>query len=187
RRPSYYFGSGQEQLGHLTDSYLRLLGEAGVITAALRDAALQARPLVRQEGERARGEDYTTRKAATLVRTQLASLLDTPRLYDLDRLDLRVASSIDAPLQNAVTDLLRRLRRPQLRELRARRQPPPADGQRGLAGLDQPRLHSPDARRRLSPHVRRAGGCSANPRRPGEPAARGAAGALCRARGQYLH
>ena len=112
RRPSYYFGSGQEQLGHLTDSYLRLLGEAGVITAALRDAALQARPLVRQEGERARGEDYTTRKAATLVRTQLASLLDTPRLYDLDRLDLRVASSIDAPLQNAVTDLLRRLRDP---------------------------------------------------------------------------
>ena len=40
RRPSYYLAEGGPVLRQLTDSYLRLMAEAGVITAGLRDAAL---------------------------------------------------------------------------------------------------------------------------------------------------
>jgi membrane peptidoglycan carboxypeptidase len=58
---------------------------------------------------------FITQKAANTVRTQLASLLGNHRLlglYDLDRLDLNVASTLDAPVQLAVTSLLRDLRTP---------------------------------------------------------------------------
>lgn len=43
RRPSYYFGASEAELEQLTDSHLRLLGSAGVISPALRDAALTAK------------------------------------------------------------------------------------------------------------------------------------------------
>jgi len=42
RRPSYLLGRGYDALQNLTNSYLRLLDEQGVISTALRDAALQA-------------------------------------------------------------------------------------------------------------------------------------------------
>ncbi|HJW11063.1 MAG TPA: transglycosylase domain-containing protein, partial [Albitalea sp.] len=113
RRPSFYFGSGQLQLARLTDSYLRLLADADIISPALRDAALHAHPTLRTDAVPFASDDFSARKAPNLVRSELASLLDTTRLYDLDRLDLSVASSIDAPLQNAISDTLRRLRRPE--------------------------------------------------------------------------
>jgi membrane peptidoglycan carboxypeptidase len=46
------------------------------------------------------------------VRTELLDLLNVPRLYDLDRLDVEVASTIDVPLQSAVRRLLTDLRDP---------------------------------------------------------------------------
>ncbi|MEO6322542.1 MAG: transglycosylase domain-containing protein, partial [Polaromonas sp.] len=112
RRPSYYFDANEAELEQLTDSHLRLLGSAGVITPALRDAALQAR-LKRRTGKvPAAAVSFVTQKAANAVRTHLAGLLGGSRLYDLDRLDLGVASTLDAPVQTAVTDLLRKLREP---------------------------------------------------------------------------
>lgn len=41
RRPSYYLLGGREELAELTDSYLRVLAQAGVIPSRLRDAALK--------------------------------------------------------------------------------------------------------------------------------------------------
>lgn len=110
RRPSFYFGAGQERLARLSDSYLRLLAGAGIISAALRDAALASRPALRADRGPARADDFTAHKASNLVRVQLAAWLDTSRLYDLDRLDLAVDTSIDAALQAAVSDVLRDLR-----------------------------------------------------------------------------
>ncbi len=113
RRPSFYLGAGQGQLAALTDSYLRLLAQAGVIAVPLRDAALQTRLMVRDEyPANAAGMEISDRKAANLTRIQLAALLDTSRLYDLDRLDLSVTSTLDGELQTAVTDWLHRLRDP---------------------------------------------------------------------------
>jgi membrane peptidoglycan carboxypeptidase len=115
RRPSFYFGAGQRQLGQVLDSYLRLLGQAGVIVPALRDAALQARLVVRERYREPAGSgiDFDERKAASLLRIQLSSLLEVPSLYDLDRLDLQTVSTIDGKVQADVTTLLNRLREPE--------------------------------------------------------------------------
>ncbi|GAP37125.1 membrane carboxypeptidase [Piscinibacter sakaiensis] len=116
RRPAHFFGSGQPQLQALTESYLRLLAQGGVIDAGLAQAALAARPQVRSTHPLADGGEAVAtiadRKAAKLVRTELSALLDTPNFYDLDRLDLRAASSIDGPLQARIGELLRQLREP---------------------------------------------------------------------------
>jgi membrane peptidoglycan carboxypeptidase len=47
-------------------------------------------------------------KGATLIRSRLAGLLDVS-LYDLDRLDLAVASTLDHDLQKSVSAYLRSL------------------------------------------------------------------------------
>ena len=57
--------------------------------------------------------DFATRKAANAVRVRLASLLGVPRLYELDRLDLAVKSTLDGDLQQKVTDILRELKEPE--------------------------------------------------------------------------
>lgn len=115
RRPSYYFDAHEQELEQLTDSHLRLLGSAGVIKPALRDAALKAR-LNPQATKLPRATvSFVSQKAANAVRTNLASLLGGRHLlglYDLDRLDLTVASTLDGPTQIAVTTLLRGLRDP---------------------------------------------------------------------------
>ena len=130
RRPSFYLGAGQRRLTELTDSYLRLLAQAGVITPGLRDAALQV-SLTALEGldmdgvtaalmgisERPETSRLTTdptgdRKAVSAARIELASLLELPRLYDLDRLDLKATSTLDNKLQTAVAATLRELRDP---------------------------------------------------------------------------
>jgi membrane peptidoglycan carboxypeptidase len=112
RRPSYFFGGREDELDELTNSYLRLLAGAGVIPLALSDAAQKAT----LDSGRGRGAvpraSFVTRKAATTVRTHLASLLGSSRLYDLDRLDLEVVSTLDMEVQKAVTDTLRALRDP---------------------------------------------------------------------------
>jgi membrane peptidoglycan carboxypeptidase len=115
RRPSHYFDTDEAELEQLTNSHLRLLGSAGVITPALRDAALKVKLNRRAKPVPTAAVSFVTQKAANAVRTQLASLLGNHRLlglYDLDRLDLSVASTLDAPVQVAVTSLLRDLRTP---------------------------------------------------------------------------
>ena len=115
RRPSHYFDTDEAELEQLTDSHLRLLASAGVITPALRDATLKVKLNRRAKPVPAATVSFVTQKAANAVRTQLASLLGNHRLlglYDLDRLDLSVASTLDAPVQLAVTSLLRDLRTP---------------------------------------------------------------------------
>lgn len=49
---------------------------------------------------------FVDRKAANVVRHHLAALLDLPGLYDLDRLDLDVQSTLDHRVQDAITDRL---------------------------------------------------------------------------------
>lgn len=112
RRPSYYFEGNQDDLEELTDSYLRLLANVGVITPKLRDAALATVLMRRDSPAVAPPISFVTRKAANAVRTQLAGLLGGTRFYNLDRLDLSVNSTLDAQVQASVTGVLRDLRDP---------------------------------------------------------------------------
>jgi len=112
RRPSYYLGEGEAALRQLTDSYLRVMADAGLIAPTLRDAALPlALPRQTQAMAAAPGA-FVERKATNAVRGKLQALLGVPRAYDLDRLDLRVQSSLDGQVQRAATALLRGLADP---------------------------------------------------------------------------
>ena len=115
RRPSHYLVEGEADLQVLADSYLRVMADAGVIPYALRDAALPIK-LKLQSQAQAQPDvqgSFVERKAANAMRTRLQSLLDVPRSYDLDRLDLQAQSTLDAEVQRAATQLLRGLREPE--------------------------------------------------------------------------
>ncbi|NNL67135.1 MAG: glycosyl transferase family 51, partial [Myxococcales bacterium] len=113
RRPSHYLRRGQDDLHALVDAYLPLLADAGVISEELRDDALAVRPGfvtgVHHEPRRSGAPD----KAAAAVRGHLLRWLDVPGPYDLERMDLRVTSTLDARAQARVTEVLRDLQDPQ--------------------------------------------------------------------------
>ena len=98
RRPSDYLRARPEALEALADRHLRRLADEGVIPVALRDAALAARP---------RRVTPPAVVAAAVspaepVRRWLVGALALPDYYALDRLDLRVTSTLDAGLQEQV-------------------------------------------------------------------------------------
>ncbi|HUL65461.1 MAG TPA: transglycosylase domain-containing protein [Burkholderiaceae bacterium] len=111
RRPSYYLPDGAG-LDELTNSYLRLMTDAGIIPASLRDAALPLRLQLRAEPMPQPAVSFVDRKAASAVRARLSSLLDVPRGYDLSRLDLVADTTLDADAQRAATHFLRGVRDP---------------------------------------------------------------------------
>lgn len=109
RRPSHYLAEDEAALRQLTDSYLRVMAGAGVITPALRDAALPLALQALHPSAVVAGASFVEQKAANAVRVRLQALLALPRLYDLDRLDLTAQSTLDGDVQRAVTTLLRSL------------------------------------------------------------------------------
>jgi membrane peptidoglycan carboxypeptidase len=114
RRPSYYLANpdGQEALARLTDRYLGVLEAEGVIEPALARAAREARQSPNLLPPERPPVDFVERKAVNTVRTGLLPLLGVPRLYDLDRTDLTVRTTIDAGAQATTTRLFRDLRDP---------------------------------------------------------------------------
>ena len=112
RSPTYYLAH-IEELESFTESYLRLMVNAGVVSPALRDAALAQS--LKQQKERVRPPPPPPfeRKGLNAVRGNLAAMLGVPRMYDLDRLDLTVDSALDSRLQQEVTAELLKLRDPE--------------------------------------------------------------------------
>ncbi len=112
RRPSDLLLQSPESLENQANRHLRLLAEAGIITPAMRDAAL-AQPLALQRADSfAPPPSFAARKAANAVRASLGAMLGRPRLYELDRLDLTAATTLDARLQQAITAVLSGLQEP---------------------------------------------------------------------------
>lgn len=112
RRPAYYLGAGEKDLNDLSNSYLRLLTNEGRLPVSLRDAALPIKLKLHTESPAQPPVSFVARKASTLVRTQLAGLLNIPKLYSLDRLDLNVRSTLNSTIQSTSTDLLREVKNP---------------------------------------------------------------------------
>jgi membrane peptidoglycan carboxypeptidase len=111
RRPAHYLGAGKDDLEELTNVHLRVLAQAGVIKPALRDAALKVKlaPSTASGVSPPTANSFVSRKAANAVRTHLGGLLGEARLYNLDRLDLSVVSTLDSDVQKSVTAVLRQL------------------------------------------------------------------------------
>ena len=112
RRPSDLLNAKDSVLNELANTHLRLLAEAGTITPALRDAAIAAELHINTNKVITPPRAFATQKIAMTVRTHLAGLIDTTRLYDLDRLDLSVQSTLNHDLQKSVTNVLYQLKDP---------------------------------------------------------------------------
>ncbi|TPW18155.1 MAG: glycosyl transferase family protein [Halothiobacillaceae bacterium] len=112
RRPSGYLGGDHQTLEQLTDSHLRLLAAEGVISNELKEAALVVQLKYRTDTYQDESGDFATKKAANAVRTRLAALMGIERLYDLDRIDLSVKTTLNGEVQHKVTEVLRRLKDP---------------------------------------------------------------------------
>lgn len=105
RRPSYYLASGREDLNTLTNTYLDLMLKEGLITRQFRNLTRQAGLNFRHSGN-LKPTSFLDSKATNAIRSRLISLMGLPRLYDLDRLDLTVNSTLDEQTQAAVTQVL---------------------------------------------------------------------------------
>jgi membrane peptidoglycan carboxypeptidase len=114
RRPSYLLvqAKGRDELRTWTDQHLRLAARAGIISASLRDAALDVDLTPRTRAPEAPRVAFVERKGATAVRTDLLGLTGVSTLYDLDRFDLTARTTLDLQTQDAVTHLLGRLTDP---------------------------------------------------------------------------
>ena len=112
RRPSYLLGTGFDALQKLTDSYLRILAEQGVISASLRDAALQASTVRNPTSNQIPAKFMAGQKTQNVLRTRLAKMLGVKSNYELDRLDLTVKTTLDYGAQQTVTQALRQLSEP---------------------------------------------------------------------------
>lgn len=112
RRPSYYLREGAADLAQLTDSHLRLLAAVGIIPMALRDAALPIKLKLQHKAVSGPAISFVTRKAVTALRAQLSGLLNVKHLYELDRIDLSAATTLNGEMQGAVTTVLRQLKKP---------------------------------------------------------------------------
>ncbi len=114
RRPSFYLISDRAQLEVQADIHLRLLAKAGIINNEIRDLALNAKLQFRKPTQTPPGQTLTfvENKAANALRSQITRQLGLAQLYDLDRLDLNVDTTLHPNAQRAVTQQLKRLNDP---------------------------------------------------------------------------
>ncbi|MDB5103262.1 MAG: rane carboxypeptidase, partial [Fibrobacteres bacterium] len=112
RRPTSYLLQHRDALKSISENYLQILGREGVITPQLRDAALRSNPELMRRAAAFFPAAFVERKHVNAVRNTLLNLLGLPRLYDLDRLDLSVGTTLDGKVQKSVVHLLKRLADP---------------------------------------------------------------------------
>lgn len=113
RRPTYLLGPGFDSLQVLTDSYLRLLSEHGIISSTLRDTALNT-PIQRIIRPDWQASPFSAEaKLQAVLRTRLANVLGLNSHYELDRLDLTAKTTLDTDIQKTVTRALQRLNNPE--------------------------------------------------------------------------
>ncbi|MDD5125192.1 transglycosylase domain-containing protein [Methylovulum sp.] len=113
RRPTYLLGRGFDTLQNLTDSHLRLLAEKGLISNALRDAALREATLRPSKSGTIPAKFAVEKKTQAVLRSRLGRILNVKSNYDLDRLDLTVKTTLDFNTQQAINQELRRLGEPE--------------------------------------------------------------------------
>jgi membrane peptidoglycan carboxypeptidase len=112
KNPSVYLKEGHRELSQRTDSYLRLLSETGVISVYLHDAALQI-PFAIPGGSPALSTiDFAERKGVDSIRVDLMRQLGLARLYELDRLDVTVRTTLDKQVNAHAADVLSSLSDP---------------------------------------------------------------------------
>jgi membrane peptidoglycan carboxypeptidase len=111
RRPSYYLDAGRDDLARLCDSHIRILARDNIVPPELAAAALKERLVFRDFRRDPAQRPISASKGVNMARNRLASLLRCS-LYDLDRLDLSIDTTIDSALQKRINDYLKSLESP---------------------------------------------------------------------------
>jgi len=102
RAPSYYLRDNRLALEQRVLRYARLLRQAGIIDSQSAMLLEQTSPKFSSSTSRPLAAFSPQRKGVNAVRNRLARLLRTSNLYELDRLNLEVETTLDVALQNAV-------------------------------------------------------------------------------------
>lgn len=110
-RPSYYLRN-PAALDARVDSYLNILASEGWLREDLRDLALASVVTLRKAPPARKPVAFAERKAIDTIRGELASLLGLESVYQLDRLDLDVRTTIDGPGTARVSQALQQLSQP---------------------------------------------------------------------------
>jgi len=113
RRPSYYLAANRKALDALTDDHFDLLANAGMIPRELANQAKQIKLRTTSQRVDPPPPRFVDQKAANAQRIRVAQLLGESRLYDLDRIDLRVDTTIKQPAQKIVSRYLQSLAKPE--------------------------------------------------------------------------
>ncbi|HEX2522908.1 MAG TPA: transglycosylase domain-containing protein, partial [Terriglobia bacterium] len=123
RGPSYYLLKNRAALEARVLRYIQLMGTSGLIDSTFA-ADLEKTPatFLPESSVRSPIVFSAGQKTSNSIRTDLMELLEVPGLYDLDRLDLEVKSTIDGALQKEVAQLLQNLKSPEFLEAKGLRQ-----------------------------------------------------------------
>jgi membrane peptidoglycan carboxypeptidase len=109
KKPSAYLSRDRQGLDARIERYLQALASAGVIPAWLRDEASRLRIAPRERVPAAAPLPPLERKAVDAVRAEVSLRLGLTSVYDLDRLDLTIRTTLDGVVNAQVTDVLQRL------------------------------------------------------------------------------
>ena len=109
KRPSEYLRKDWKRLETQVDRYLPLLSEQRVISRLLRDGALQVRDEPALRAPARTPVSFVERKTTNGVQASLLSQLGLDHVYDLNRLDLTVTTTLDKDVGEDVTRTLQRL------------------------------------------------------------------------------
>jgi len=107
--PLLYLKRSPSYLEEKVTTFLGLLETDGIISSPLREAAVKI-PLQFREGAfHASPGSFVDRKGTNAIRTKLLDMLNIKTLYELDRLDLSVYTTLDSETQREVTNILNSL------------------------------------------------------------------------------
>jgi membrane peptidoglycan carboxypeptidase len=114
RAPSVFLVDERASLEEKVDQFTRLMARSGIIdwdfAAALQETPIKFIPAGPLPPQPSSGKN----KAANAIRTTMMESLGSYNVYDLNRLHLEVQSTIDVPLQKAITDFLHSLSNPEV-------------------------------------------------------------------------
>jgi len=111
-RPTFFLRNNPKALEERTDAYLRVLAADGFISARLRDGALYAKTQLKPAAEYPERPINIERKNTDAVRYSLLNLLGVSSLYELDRLDLTVETTLHGPASSFAAQTMEHLNDP---------------------------------------------------------------------------
>lgn len=106
RAPTGYLINDRQALEQRVTAYLGLMAQSGKLDPAFADAVLSTPVEFPAYAPSTEPPPFIERKGLHALRTNLMNALHVSNPYDLNRLHLTVESTVDAPLQQGVTQLL---------------------------------------------------------------------------------